>query len=211
MARDNRKGKPQPALAPVVRWNWMVCGLAVAGMLVAGYLSWLKLTGTGAAFCVAGSGCDVVQASRYAMFLGVPTALWGFAIYVVIGALGLTGLEGRKWLIAFLLAAGGVGFSIYLTALAILDLGATCVWCLASGVIFIGVVVMLLKGRPSQVGRKSPFGLPRLLTNGVLAAVATAVAGAFVFSAPFSAPVDYQVALARHLADTKAVMYGAFW
>jgi hypothetical protein len=51
----------------------------------------------------------------------------------------------------------------------------------------------------------------RLATNGGLAAVGAIVAAAFVFAAPFSAPPGYQSALARHLADTKAVMYGAFW
>jgi len=188
-----------------------VTALAVAGMLVAGYLTWLKLTGTGAAFCVAGSGCDIVQASRYALLLWVPTALWGFALYLVIGALGLGGLSGRNWLIAFLIAAGGVGFSAYLTALSVFDLGAACVWCLASAIIFMGLLVALLRRRPPAVGRKSPFLPARLATYGGLTAVGTVIAGAFVFAAPSSAPAAYQSALARHLTETKAVMYGAFW
>jgi len=180
-------------------------------MAVSGYLTWLKLTGAGAAFCVAGSGCDIVQASRYALLLGVPTALWGFAVYVVIGVLGAAGLGHRNWLIAFLFAAGGVGFSIYLTGLSIFDVGATCIWCLTSAVILALTLATLLSRRPPPQGRRSALGPSRLATYAILAAGGTALAGAFVFAAPFSAPPGYQSALARHLTETKAVMYGAFW
>jgi uncharacterized membrane protein len=198
-------------VAPVSRPDWLVGGLAVAGLLVSGYLTWLKLTGAGAALCVAGSGCDIVQASRYAVFLGVPTAAWGAAVYVVIAALAVTGLGARNWLVAFLFAAGGVGFSLYLTGLSVFELGATCVWCLASATILIAIVAALLRRRPPPHGRKSPFRTPRLATYGLLVAIGTVVAGAFVYAAPFSAPAGYQSALARHLAKTNSVMYGAFW
>jgi len=211
MVRANRKRKPEQEAIPAPRPDWLVTGLAVAGMLVAGYLTWLKLTGAGAAFCMAGSGCDIVQASRYALFLGVPTALWGLALYIVVGALALLGLAARSWLIAFLLAASGVGFSAYLTALSIFDLGAACIWCLASAAIFIVVLAALLRRRPPAVGRKSPFRPGRLATYGGLTAVGTIIAGAFVFASPSSAPAAYQSALARHLTETNAVMYGAFW
>ena len=117
------KRKTEPAASPIERPDWVLSGLAAAGMLVAAYLTWLKLSGSGAALCVAGSGCDLVQASRYATFLWVPTALWGLAIYVVIGVLAWMGLTPRNWPIAFALAAGGVGFSAYLTWLSVFDVG----------------------------------------------------------------------------------------
>jgi glutaredoxin len=52
----------------------MVAALAVAGLVVSGYLAWLKWSGAPAVFCTVGTGCDIVQSSRYATFLGVPTA-----------------------------------------------------------------------------------------------------------------------------------------
>ena len=152
-----------------------------------------------------------MQASRYATFLWVPTALWGLAIYVAIGVLAWMGLTPRNWPIAFALAAGGVGFSAYLTWLSVFDLGATCVWCLTSAVILIAMLAVLVMRRPAARNRKPAMSSARLATNGGLAAVGAVVAAAFVFAAPFSAPPGYQSALARHLADTKAVMYGAFW
>jgi uncharacterized membrane protein len=205
------KGKTEPASSPVERPDWVLSGLAAAGMLVAAYLTWLKLSGSGAALCVSGSGCELVQASRYATFLWVPTALWGLVTYVAIGVLAWMGLTPRNWPIAFVLAAGGVGFSAYLTWLSVFDLGATCIWCLTSGVILIAMLAVLVMRRPVARNRKPAMSSARLATNGGLAAVGAIVAAAFVFAAPFSAPPGYQSALARHLADTKAVMYGAFW
>ena len=204
------KRKTEPAASPVERPDWVLSGLAAAGMLVAAYLTWLKLSGSGAALCVAGSGCDLVQASRYATFLWVPTALWGLAAYVAIGVLAWMGLTLRNWPIAFALAAGGVGFSAYLTWLSVFDLGATCVWCLTSAVILIAMLAVLVMRRPAARNRK-PMSAARLATNGGLAAVGAVVVAAFVFAAPFSAPPGYQSALARHLTATNAVMYGAFW
>jgi len=205
------KRKSEPAASRVERPDWVLSGLAAAGMLVAAYLTWLKLSGSGAALCVTGSGCDIVQASRYATFLWVPTALWGLAAYAAIGVLAAMGLTSRNWRIAFALAAGGVGFSAYLTWLSVFDLGATCVWCLTSAVILIAMLAVLVMRRPAARNRKRAMSAARLATNGGLAAVGAVVVAAFVFAAPFSAPPGYQSALARHLTDTKAVMYGAFW
>jgi uncharacterized membrane protein len=210
MAQAQRKRQARAAPAPVTHPDWVVLGLAVAGIAVSAYLTVLKLTGTGAALCVAGSGCDIVQASRYAMFLWVPTALWGALVYAALGVLAWLGLAGGKWLTAFVLASGGVGFSLYLTALSIWDLGATCVWCLTSAVLMTAIFLLVLRKRPASVGRTG-MRPARLATYAVVGALGAVVVGAFVYAAPFSAPVGYAGGLARHLAQSKAVMYGAFW
>src|SRR6185503_10583793 len=74
---------PAPARKP----DLPVLVIALAGLAVAGYLAWIKWSGAGALFCTAGSGCDIVQASRYATFLGAPTALWGALAYLAIALL----------------------------------------------------------------------------------------------------------------------------
>ena len=191
--------------------DWVVVWLSVLGLIVAGYLTWLKWSAGGAFLCTAGSGCDLVQASRYSMFLFVPTALWGGLLYIAVGVLAGLGLTQQRWLAAFVLVSCGVGFSAYLTWLSIFDVGGTCVYCLASGAVLVGLLVTLLWRRPSARGRKSP-PRPAVLTGyGILAAVATIIFGAFVLASPWSAPVGYQSALARHLKQSGAVMYGAFW
>jgi len=191
--------------------DWVVVGLSVLGLVVAGYLTWLKWSAGGAFLCTAGSGCDLVQASRYSMFLFVPTALWGALLYIAVGILGGLGLTQQRWLAAFVLVSCGVGFSAYLTWLSVFDVGGTCVYCLGSGAILVALLVTLLWRRPSVRGRNSPLR-PGVLTGyGILAAVATIIFGAFIFASPWSAPVGYQSALARHLKQSGAVMYGAFW
>ena len=83
--------------------------LAVAGVIVSGYLGWLKVRGGNALLCEAGGGCDIVQASRYATILCVPTALWGTAFYIAVGVLAALGFTARRWLWTFLLSAAGAG------------------------------------------------------------------------------------------------------
>ena len=51
----------------------------------------------------------------------------------------------------------------------------------------------------------------RLVGLGITAAVLTVLVGAFIFAADFSVPAGYQTALARHLAKTQAIFYGAYW
>jgi len=85
------------APAPPVRPDLLVVGLATAGFAVAAYMTWLKWAGATAAFCLSGSGCDVVQSTRYATLLGVPTALWGALLYAAIGVLAALGLTPSRW------------------------------------------------------------------------------------------------------------------
>jgi len=212
MAYGGRKRELQrrEEVAPLTA-DWLVVGLSVLGLLVAGYLTWLKWMAHGAFLCTAGTGCDLVQASRYSLFLFVPTALWGALLYIAIGALAGLGLTQQRWLTAFLLASAGVGFSVYLTFLSITDVGGTCVYCLASGLILIALLGVLVWRRPAARGRKPVLGPTPLVGYGLLAAVATVVFGAFVFAAPWSAPTGYQSALARHLKVSGAIMYGAYW
>jgi uncharacterized membrane protein len=206
----SRDQKRKPSAAATGLPDWPVVALSVAGLIVAGYLTWLKWAGGEAAFCAAGSGCDMVQASHYAVLLGVPTALWGACLYAVIAVLAGMGLTAQRWLAAFLLAAAGVGFSVYLTALSAFVVRAACVYCLASSAIAV-VLLGTLLWRRQRIPVRRPLGPARLIAYGMSAAAAAIVFGAFWFAAPSSAPAGYQLALARHLRATGAIMYGAYW
>src|SRR4051812_20568925 len=72
--------------------------LVVIGIIISGYLSYVKLTDV-PMVCVAGSvfNCEVVQNSVYARLFNIPIAWLGLATYLVIGALLL--LQNR---VAFL-------------------------------------------------------------------------------------------------------------
>lgn len=207
MKETRGRRPPEPLETP--RRDWPVAAVAAAGLLVAGYLAVVKLAGGSALYCAAGSGCDVVQASRYSAVLGLPTALWGAALYAAIGGLALAGLTVRRWLAAFLLAVAGAAFSAYLTYLELLVIRAVCAYCVVSALIVVALVALLLWRRPAT-GRRSPTRPARLARLGGLTAAATIVLGAGVF-ATYSTDQAYPEALARHLAASGAVMYGAYW
>jgi uncharacterized membrane protein/glutaredoxin len=186
----------------------MVVALAVAGFVVSGYLAWLKWSGAPAVFCTVGTGCDIVQSSRYATFLGAPTALWGALAYVAIVVLALTGLGSPpRWRAAFVLAAAGAGFSLYLTYLSLFELRAACVWCLASAAIIAALLVILAWRRPPAASERPAA----VATLGVGAAAVAIVAGIVVFAGGPPPATPYQQMLARHLARSGAAFYGAYW
>jgi uncharacterized membrane protein len=194
------------------RPDWIVVALALVGLAVAGYLTALKLGGTQAFLCRGGSGCDLVQASRYSVLAGVPTAMWGAGIYLAIAVLAAMPRTARRWQAAFMLASGAVAFSLYLTYISIFAVGATCPYCLASGGIAVALLVAMLWRRPLAQGRHAAAYKPgRLMGLGITAGVFTVLVGAFIFAADFSVPAGYQSALARHMAKSQAIFYGAFW
>jgi uncharacterized membrane protein len=188
---------------------WPVALLALAGLVVSAYLTWLKFTGNPAVFCGPGSGCDIVQASRYGTLLGLPTALWGALFYAAVAGIALAGLTAQRWRLAFLLAAARAAFSLYLTILSLFVLRAACAYCLLSMAIALALVGLLAWLRPAPASRRA-MRWSRLGLQAAAAAVGAVVVGAFIFAGQRGSSAE-QLALARHLADTKAVMYGAFW
>jgi uncharacterized membrane protein/glutaredoxin len=191
------------------RPDYLVVGLAAAGFAIAAYLTWLKWTGGNAAFCLSGSGCDVVQSSRYGTLLGVPTALWGALLYVAIGVLAALGLTASRWAWAFYLAAAGVGASVYLTALSLLVIRATCAYCLASSVAMLAILLVLWRRRLDLRGRRTK--LSSVIAGGAAMALLAPFGAAFIFAMPQGGGSGFEAALARHLREQGAVMYGAYW
>lgn len=114
--------------------------LALMGVGVATYLSLYKLGVIGALTCSIGS-CETVNTSRWAIFLGLPVAVWGLGFYVLLFALTLLSVQPRwsesvamsKAILA--LTAWGVLFSGWLTVLELFVIHAICQWCVISAII----------------------------------------------------------------------------
>ena len=204
-----KKPREMPSPPVTSRPDWIIAGLALVGLAVAGYLTTLKLGGNQAFLCRDGSGCDIVQASRYSLLAGLPTALWGAAVYAAIMVLSVIPQTVRRWQMAFMLASAAVAFSIYLTYLSIFAIGATCPYCLVSGAISLLLLVTMILRRPAAPARA--YSLKRLAGLGITAGLAAVIVGAFIFAADFSTPAGYQMALAEHLKKNQAVFYGAYW
>lgn len=107
--------------------------VALAGVAVAGYLTWSRL-GDGSVVCPIGGGCEAVQESEYAELVGIPVALVGLVAYVVV--LGLIAWDAPyARLAAAALALVGLVFSGYLLVVQLFVIDAVCVWCLANDVV----------------------------------------------------------------------------
>jgi uncharacterized membrane protein len=114
---------------------------AVAGMAVAGYLTWVHYD-EAALVCVAGGGCETVQQSRYAEIAGIPVALLGLVGYTGVIALVLWDSPNAR-LGAAMLAFVGLAFSVYLLVLQLFVIDAVCVWCLANDVVIAPALALL--------------------------------------------------------------------
>lgn len=118
----------------------LIALLALFGLLLSAYLSAYKLGLFGTIVCGTG-GCDTVQNSPWAVFLGVPVPFIGFLGYGALFVLSLLALQPRfaadRRLAALLVAAATVGvlFTAYLTYLEAAVIHAWCRWCLGSAAI----------------------------------------------------------------------------
>ncbi len=128
-----------------------VAVLSVIGFFISLYLWLWKLGFLGSLMCGDG-GCETVQLSDYADFLGVPVPFWGMVGYVVLLALSLIGLQPR-WIerreptVGMALVSGvGLAFTAYLTYLEAAVIHAWCRWCIASAVIIALIFVAAIAG-----------------------------------------------------------------
>jgi len=206
--RETRAGRAAPSRTTPA---WTTVALAAAGVLVSAYLTWTNMTGAQALLCSGAGACDIVQASRYSTVFGVPTALWGLALYVVVGVLAGRGYTAQRWLVALAAASAAVTFSAYLTVISLSVLRAACAYCLASAVIEVLILADVIRWWRTVPGLRALAPLPRAAMVGGGTAALTLLLALGVFAVSPAGATPYQVALARHLSSIRAVMYGAYW
>jgi uncharacterized membrane protein len=115
--------------------------VALAGLAVAGYLTWAHFDDA-ALVCVAGGGCETVQESEYAEIAGIPVAMLGLGAYASL--LALVVFDGpNARLAAAMLALVGLVFSGYLLALQLFVIDTVCAWCLANDVVIAPALAVL--------------------------------------------------------------------
>ncbi|MEP7357667.1 MAG: vitamin K epoxide reductase family protein [Anaerolineales bacterium] len=140
----------QAKLAPAgsaVDWPWRISLiLAVLGMLVSAYLTWVKLSNT-LAFCSGVGDCEAVNSSSYSAVFGVPVAVLGLLAYLGIAAVlaaekRLQGLREYGPLAVFGLALTGTLYSAYLTYVELFIIHAVCPYCVASALIITTILIL---------------------------------------------------------------------
>ena len=125
--------------------RFVLGALAVVGLLISGYLTWVHYMGV-APVCVGGSGgCETVQTSSYATILGVPVAALGLVGYSGLLLAALLRSEAGVYL-GLLVALVGTLFSAYLTYLELFVIHAICEWCVASAALMVGALICAAAG-----------------------------------------------------------------
>jgi uncharacterized membrane protein len=107
-----------------------LCGLAIAS-----YLSVVELGG-GVPVCGPLKGCEQVALSEYSRIGGIPVAVYGVALSLVLLTLAIawwrTNLYGLL-LAHYGLSLAGVVFEAYFLYLELFVIQAVCVWCTSYG------------------------------------------------------------------------------
>jgi len=127
---------------------WSSVGTTIVGLVDGIYLSWVKLAHQNA-ICSAIGDCETVNNSIYSEIGGVPIALLGAGMYLII--LSILLLENR---VRFLRAHGqeilfgltflGVIYSAWLTYVEIAILKAICPFCVISAIALLVLLVLTI-------------------------------------------------------------------
>ena len=137
-----------------MRHRQAIALLALIGFFIALYLWLYKIGALGALQCGTGA-CEYVQTSRWAVWLGVPVAVYGVVGYAALFLVALVGVQpafAPRRTPTFLLAAlasGGLLFTLYLTYLELFVIHALCRWCVGSAVIMTSIWVASIIGLKS--------------------------------------------------------------
>ena len=132
--------------------------LDVIGLAIALYLSVVELGG-GVPVCGPLHGCETVALSEYSRIAGVPVAVYGVGLSLILLTLAIawwrTNLYGLL-LAHYGLSLAGVIFEVYFLYLQVAVIRAVCVWCTSYGLslilrFFVALIVWLRQPRPVDV------------------------------------------------------------
>jgi uncharacterized membrane protein len=109
--------------------------LAVIGLAVASYLTYIHYAGIKPLCGTNGGGCEIVQTSVYSKLAGVPVALIGLLGYIAIVISLLVPEDENSRLATMAFTIVGFGFSAYLTYRELFSIHHICEYCVSSAVI----------------------------------------------------------------------------
>ena len=110
--------------------------LDLVGLAIASYLSSVELRGE-LPNCGPLHGCEQVALSVYSRIGGVPVAVFGVFLSLVLFTLAIAWWrtnDGRLLAAHYGLSLLGVVFEVYFTYLELFVIGAVCVWCASYGI-----------------------------------------------------------------------------
>lgn len=195
----------------------LMAACSACGAIITGYLTITKITQT-AQFCPT-NGCDKVLSSPYASAFGLPLSLFGCFAYLAMLICAIAPLLGSQQSPAIrqtlntvtqrLLFIGGTAmalYSLYLLYLLVVVFQAVCLYCLASILLSLSLFALSIVGfRWQDAGQ--------MIFTGVIVTILVSVVGMGVYSASqgIGTSRGSAIALAQHLTQIEAKMYGAYW
>jgi uncharacterized membrane protein len=134
--------------------GWILVALDLVGLLIAGYLSVVELGG-GVPSCGPLHGCETVATSEYARIGGIPVAVFGVVLSLILLTLAVAWIRTDNPLLLDVhcgLSLIGVIFEVYFLTLQLFVIRAVCVWCTLYGLSLIArfvvaLVIWLRQGR----------------------------------------------------------------
>lgn len=217
------------------RWSRVLIGaIAIIGALTTGYLTFTHFQGQPVA-CPT-SGCESVLSSQYAKLGDLPLSLFGTLAYsgmalFALGPLAVNATENRElrkkleestWILLLIGAISMVVFSAYLMFLLFFKIDAgLCIYCIASATFTVAMLLLTFLGRDWP-------DLGQVFFTGIVVAVVASLGTAIMYAgisgktvasstgSPGLLPITTtsgpaEIALANHLTQTGAKMYGAYW
>jgi uncharacterized membrane protein len=124
----------------------ILAALDVVGLLIASYLSFVELGG-GTPSCGVLHGCETVAQSPYARIGGIPVAVFGVCLSLVLLTLALAWIRTNNPTLLDLhygLSLIGVIFEIYFISVQAFILHQVCIWCASYGLSLIARFLVAL-------------------------------------------------------------------
>jgi uncharacterized membrane protein len=134
--------------------GWILAVLDVVGLAIASYLAIVEVGG-GVPACGPLKGCETVAQSEYAKIGGIPVAVFGVALSLILLTLALAWIKTDHPLLLdfhYGLSLIGVIFEVYFLTLQVFVIQAVCIWCTLYGLSLIArfvvaMVIWLRRGR----------------------------------------------------------------
>ncbi|MBI2780208.1 MAG: hypothetical protein HYX55_00235 [Chloroflexi bacterium] len=129
--------------------------LDVIGLGIAVYLSVVELNG-GVPICGPIKGCEEVARSEYSRIAGIPVAVFGVVLSLVLLSLAVAWWRTDLYVLLLAhygLSLAGVIFEAYFIYLQVFVIGAVCVWCATYGLSliarFVIALIVWVRGSPT--------------------------------------------------------------
>lgn len=129
--------------------------LDVIGLAIAAYLSIVELQG-GVPVCGPIKGCAEVAQSEYSRIAGIPVAVFGVALSLILLSMALAWWRTNLYVLLLAhygLSLAGVLFEAYFMYLQVFVIGAVCIWCTSYGLSliarFVIALIVWMRGSPS--------------------------------------------------------------